>query len=111
LRKEFNIDHLLEVLKREGFIEKKTEKLSELKFYRGKGCEKCGHSGYRGRKGIYEVLEVTNELQDLILKRAPTTQIQDKAVEQGMILMWQDGFIKCLAGVTTIDEVLRVSKE
>jgi type II secretory ATPase GspE/PulE/Tfp pilus assembly ATPase PilB-like protein len=111
LRKEYNLDHLLEVMKREGFIESKIKTLSQLTFYKGKGCEKCGDTGYKGRKGIYEVLEVTAEIQDLIIKHAPTSQIQDKAVEQGMILMWQDGFIKCLQGRTTIDEILRVSKE
>lgn len=111
LKKDFNLPNLLEVLRREGFIEKKVASLAELTFYRGKGCDKCGHTGYRGRRGIYEVLEISTEIQDLILKRAPTSQIQDKAVEQGMILMWQDGFIKCLQGTTTIEEVLRVSKE
>ncbi|HEX5430095.1 MAG TPA: GspE/PulE family protein [Patescibacteria group bacterium] len=111
LKKEFNLPQLLEVLKRENFIDKKASGLADLKFYKGKGCEKCDHSGYRGRKGIYEVLEVTTEIQELVLKRAPTSQIQEKGQEQGMILMWQDGFIKCLQGMTTIEEVLRVSKE
>jgi type IV pilus assembly protein PilB len=111
LKKDFNLPHLLEVLKREGFIEKKVSSLTELTFFRGKGCEKCGHTGYRGRKGIYEVMDITTVIQELILKRAPTSQIQEKAVEEGMILMWQDGFIKCLQGHTTIEEVLRVSKE
>jgi type IV pilus assembly protein PilB len=111
LKKEFNIAHLLEILKREGFVEKKVSTLTELTFYKGKGCEKCDHTGYRGRKGIYEVLDITTEIQELILKRSPTSQIQEKAVEQGMILMWQDGFIKCLQGSTTIEEVMRVSKE
>ncbi|MBI3952580.1 MAG: type II/IV secretion system protein [Candidatus Doudnabacteria bacterium] len=111
LRKEFNIDVLLAVMKREGFIEKSVKTLSELTFYKGKGCDKCAHTGYKGRKGIFEVLEVSAEIQDLILKHAPTSQIQDKAVEAGMILMWQDGFIKCIQGRTTIEEILRVSKE
>ncbi|HEV8601349.1 MAG TPA: GspE/PulE family protein [Patescibacteria group bacterium] len=111
LAKEYNIPALLAVMKREGFIENKIKNLREITFYKGKGCEKCGDTGYRGRKGIYEVLEVSAEIQDLILKHAPTSQIQDKAVEQGMILMWQDGFIKCMQGRTTIEEILRVSKE
>lgn len=111
LRKEYNIDHLMEVMKREEFIESKVKRLTELTFYKGKGCDKCGTTGYKGRKGIYEVLEVTPEIQELLLKHSPTSQIQDKAIEQGMILMWQDGFIKCLQGRTTIDEILRVSKE
>lgn len=111
LKKEYNIDHLIEVMKKEEFIDKKIKSLKEIVFYKGRGCDKCGHTGYKGRKGIYEVLEVTPEIQDLILKLAPTSQIQDKAVEQGMILMWEDGFIKCVQGKTTIEEILRVSKE
>lgn len=111
LKQEFNIEALLAVMKREGFIEKGVESLTEIPFYKGRGCDKCSLTGYKTRKGIFEVLEVTPEIQDLILKHAPTSQIQDKAVGQGMILMWQDGFIKCLQGRTTIEEILRVSKE
>ncbi|MBX4204981.1 MAG: GspE/PulE family protein [Candidatus Doudnabacteria bacterium] len=111
LKRDFNLPNLLEVLKREQIIDKKITSLTELGFFRGKGCEKCSHTGYKGRKGIYEVLEVTTTIQELILKHAPTSQLQEKAVEEGMILMWQDGFIKCLKGATTIEEVLRVSKE
>jgi type IV pilus assembly protein PilB len=111
LRKDFNIDSLLDVLKREEVAEPSVKKLSELTFFKGRGCDKCANSGYRGRHGIYEVLDVTYEIQDLIIKHAPTSQIQDKAVEQGMIMMWQDGFIKAIQGITTIEEILRVTKE
>jgi type IV pilus assembly protein PilB len=111
LGQEFNLEALLMVLKREKIIKESVKSLTELTFYRGQGCDKCDSTGYKGRKGIYEVLEVTSQVQDLILKHAPTSQIQDKAIEQGMILMWQDGFIKSLQGQTTLDEVLRVSKE
>ena len=111
LKKEYNLEHLLMVLKREQFIPEKTKAVTELTFFKGRGCDKCGHTGYRGRKGIFEVLEVTLDIQELIMKRAPTSQIQDKAIEQGMIMMWQDGFIKALQGQTTIDEVIRVSKD
>lgn len=111
LKKDYNIEALLEILKRENFVEKKVKSLSEVKFFRGRGCDKCGHTGYKGRRGIYEVLEVTAEIQDLIMKHAPTSQIQEKAISQGMIMMWQDGFIKAIQGLTTIEEVLRVSRE
>lgn len=111
LRKEFNIDSLLQTMKSYKVIDKGISKLVDVTFYRGKGCDKCGDTGYKGRKGIYEVLEVTDEIQDLLLKLAPTNQIQEKAIEQGMILMWQDGFIKAAQGRTTLEEVLRVSKE
>ncbi len=111
LKKEYNIEHLLKVMRDEKFIEEKVKSLTELTFFKGKGCDKCGHSGYRGRRGIYEVMEVSVPIQDLIMKHAPTNQIQEKAIEEGMILMWQDGFIKCMQGQTTIEEVVRVSKE
>jgi type IV pilus assembly protein PilB len=111
LKKDYNLEALLAVLKREKFIDVKVKSIAELTFYKGEGCEKCAKTGYRGRKGIYEVLEVNTEIQDLILKHAPTGQIEEKAVEQGMIQMWQDGFIKALQGRTTIEEIMRVSRE
>ena len=111
LKKDFNIPALLEIMKREKFIDAQITSLTQLTFFKGRGCDRCGHSGYRTRKGIFEVLEVTAAVQDLILKHAPTSQIEQKAVEEGMVLMWQDGFIKCLQGRTTIEEVIRVSRE
>ncbi|OGF04318.1 MAG: hypothetical protein A3H14_04210 [Candidatus Doudnabacteria bacterium RIFCSPLOWO2_12_FULL_49_8] len=111
LKKDFDIPALLTIMKREKFIEPQIRSLAELTFHKGQGCDRCGHSGYRMRKGIFEVLEVSTTIQDLILKRAPTSQIEQKAVDEGMVLMWQDGFIKCLQGKTTIEEVIRVSRE
>jgi type IV pilus assembly protein PilB len=107
----FNLDQLMEVLVREDVISKKIKSVSKLTFYKGVGCAKCNHTGYRGRIGVHEVLEVTPEVQSLITNRATTNQIQDKAQEQGMVLMWQDGFIKAILGKTTIEEILRVSRE
>jgi type IV pilus assembly protein PilB len=111
LKKEYNIEALLKIMKDEKYIEPAVKSLTELTFFKGKGCDKCGHSGYRGRRGIYEVMEVTVPIQDLIMKQAPTNQIQEKAIAEGMIMMWQDGFIKCIQGQTTIEEIVRVSKE
>jgi|SRR5579872_4437539 len=107
----FNLDKLVEVINREGATPKKIKSISELPFYKGVGCAKCAHTGYRGRIGIHEVLEVSPEIQALIVNRATTNSIQAKAEEQGMVLMWEDGIIKATMGVTTLDEVLRVSKE
>lgn len=83
----------------------------EVKLYRGKGCQECGNSGYYGRIGIFEVLPVTDAIAKLILERAPASEIQKRAEEEGMITMKQDGFLKVLEGVTTIEEVLRVAQE
>lgn len=108
---DFNLEHLLEIMKREGVLDKKVRNMKDLEFFEGRGCDKCGHSGYRGRMGIYEVLDTNESIGKLILARAATSQIQDQAMANGMVLMWQDGFIKAHLGLTTIAEVLRVSKE
>jgi type IV pilus assembly protein PilB len=67
--------------------------------------------GYSGRAGIYEVMEVTDEIQKLIVARSTTNDIQRVAVAQGMITMRQDGYLKALQGITTIEEVNRVAAE
>ncbi len=76
-------------------------------FYRGEGCNECNHTGYRGRIGIYELLEVTDEIRELILERATTDEIQEMALRQGMITMRKDGWIKICMGITTLEEVAR----
>ncbi len=83
----------------------------EVKLYRGKGCSECGDSGYIGRIGIFEVLTVTDSVAHLVLQRADAETIEKQAVAEGMITMKQDGYLKALAGVTSIEEVLRVAQE
>jgi type II secretory ATPase GspE/PulE/Tfp pilus assembly ATPase PilB-like protein len=68
-------------------------------------------TGYKGRLGIYEIMEMTEELKSLIMAKANASNIRDKAIEQGMTTMIEDGINKALAGVTTIEEVLRVTRE
>ncbi|MFA6105628.1 MAG: ATPase, T2SS/T4P/T4SS family [Patescibacteria group bacterium] len=80
-------------------------------FYQGEGCRRCGETGYKGRQGIYEVLENTPEIIKLINQRATAADIYDAARKQGMLSMLEDGLIKAKMGVTTISEVLRVTKE
>jgi Type II secretory pathway, ATPase PulE/Tfp pilus assembly pathway, ATPase PilB len=85
--------------------------LSELngkELYRGRGCENCRYTGYRGRIGIFEVFVMNAEIADLILRRAPISEIRDAAVASGMTTLLQDGWRKVLAGITTPQEVLRV---
>ena len=79
--------------------------------YKGAGCDKCGHTGYMGRFGIFEVLPNTNEIQELVLSKAPTHKLYESAAKIGMITMKQDGIIKILRGETTMDEVIRVTTE
>ena len=76
-------------------------------FYYGKGCETCNQSGYKGRKGIYELMRITDPLRELINERAPTVVLKQKAVELGMVTLRQDGLRSIFAGDTTIEEVLK----
>jgi len=75
------------------------------------GCEECNHTGYKGRIGIYEVLGNTIPIQKMIISNATSNQIQDQAILEGMTTMQTDGLIKALRGNTTVEEVLRVTKE
>ncbi len=79
--------------------------------YRGKGCDKCGGSGYSGRIGIFEVLDVSEKISRMIMDNVTDADIRDAGIAQGMLTMIQDGCLKALEGVTTLEEVLRVSKE
>lgn len=111
LTADFNLEHLLEVMKREEVVDKKIKHFKDIEFFESPGCEKCGLKGYKGRLGIYEVLDVTENVQRQVLARATISQVQEQAVAGGTILMWQDGFIKAHLGLTTIAEVMRVTKE
>jgi type IV pilus assembly protein PilB len=75
------------------------------------GCDECSHTGYKGRIGIYEVLDNSRAVQKLIMANATSNQIQDQAITEGMMTMQVDGIIKAFRGNTTIEEVIRVTKE
>jgi type IV pilus assembly protein PilB len=77
--------------------------------YHGKGCDACGGTGYRGRVGIYELLEVTPAIRELIVARASSADLNAAAVKEGMITMFDDGFAKVMTGMTTVEELLRVA--
>jgi type IV pilus assembly protein PilB len=74
---------------------------------KGKGCEKCNNTGYKGRVGLYEVMEVTEELRELILVGASALELRRKAVDEGMITLRSSGLRKVKEGVTTIEEIVR----
>jgi len=103
------IDDLKHQLELEKFLNLKE--LKEIRLYKGKGCDACNHSGYSGRIGIFEVLEVKENIKDLIGARADSDQIKKAARENGMITMLEDGFQKVISGKTTIEEIFRVTKE
>jgi type II secretory ATPase GspE/PulE/Tfp pilus assembly ATPase PilB-like protein len=83
----------------------------EIRLHKGKGCDQCGGSGYLGRIGIFETLPITEKIASLILQRADSGAIEKEAILEGMITMKQDGYLKVLQGVTTVEEVLRVAQE
>ncbi len=81
--------------------------IGEKQFFYGKGCDACNNTGYKGRKGIYELLKITDPVRELINERAPTVTLKQKAIELGMVTLRQDGLRSIFAGDTTIEEVLR----
>jgi type IV pilus assembly protein PilB len=89
-------------------VQLKNLDLEQLTFYHGRGCPNCTN-GYRGRIGIFEVLAMNEKIEELAIKKAPASDIRQAAIEAGMITMTQDGLIKALKGITTIDEVMRVT--
>jgi len=84
-----------------------AEEAKKLKTYKGKGCSTCNNTGYKGRIGLYEVLEVTDEIRELILIGASALELRKKAIDDGMISLRESGLHKIRNGVTTIEEVVR----
>jgi len=86
-------------------------KIKDVKFFRSKGCSECNGSGYKGRTGIYEVLIVDDRIKELVLKRSSLALIRDAARKQGMTTLREDAVKKIIGGVTSVEEVLRETKE
>jgi type IV pilus assembly protein PilB len=84
-----------------------AEEIKTAPVYHGKGCATCNKSGYKGRVGLYEVMEITDELRELILVGASALELKKKALDGGMISLRRSGLIKVTQGQTTLDEVLR----
>src|SRR5436189_5443469 len=80
--------------------------IGEKQFYYGKGCDACNNTGYKGRKGIYELLQITDPIRELINERAPTVTLKQKAIDLGLVTLRQEGLRSIFAGDTTIEEVL-----
>jgi general secretion pathway protein E len=83
----------------------------DAELFRGEGCDACRKTGYKGRVGIYELFIITEEVRSLILRKASTGEIRRLAVEHGMVTLREDAWAKARAGLTTIDEILRVTQE
>jgi general secretion pathway protein E len=89
----------------------KTDIDGSLQVFRGKGCAACSFTGYHGRSGIYEFLVISEEIQRLILEKTDANMIRQKALALGMKTLWEDGWRKVEQGVTTLEDLLRVTKE
>ncbi len=87
----------------------KASQLKNGKLYRGKGCDKCLNTGYLGRVGIYELLPISNDIRKMIMGQTDSIEIKEKAIENGMTTLQHDGLQKAIQGITTVEEVLRVS--
>ncbi len=109
LEKYCNLDRILEILKEEKLVKPKAT-IKDVEFYRPKPSKDAG-DGYKGRLGIVEVLPVTETIRDLIVKKATTKEISSQAIKEGMRTMIEDGFVKAVQGMTSIEEILRVITE
>ena len=99
-----NLPELLKTLVEAGFTQDEASKVIPKK---GTGCEKCNNTGYKGRVGLYEVMEIGEQLRELILVGASGLELRRKAIEEGMITLRRSGLHKVMEGVTTIEEVAR----
>lgn len=113
LGKTFNIDEIFAFLKVAPSLKGKfsANDWESISFYHPKGCDQCGGEGYRGRLGIYEVLEMTTGVRKLVTESATTEMIEDFAKKEGMATMTEDGFAKAFQGMTSLEEIMRVTKE
>jgi type IV pilus assembly protein PilB len=106
LNKACNLKKIEEVLREEKILKEKKS-LQDIEFYQPKPSKDC-QEGYKGRIGIFEVLENSESIKELIQKRASSDEIQERAEKEGMRLMVEDGFVRSAQGITSIEEVLRV---
>jgi type IV pilus assembly protein PilB len=81
--------------------------VSKLPFFRGKGCDACNGTGYKGRQGLYEVMNMTPAIRKLIIQNAGAAELKDAAVDEGMLTLRMDGWLKVLRGITTLEQVVR----
>jgi len=114
LSQKFDVERLAAILREEMGIKEKYKDVQDfwmnVKFKKGKGCSKC-RNGYKGRMGIYEVLQITAEIKKLINAGANAAEIENEGIKEGMNTMLEDGIVKAAQGTTTLEEVMRVTKE
>lgn len=111
--KERNMLEIINRIAKKTYSDEELEELNfkdEFVFYNGMGCKSCGFTGYKGRIGIYEVMELDDEVKNVILAGKSSDEIEDIAVQQGMTTMLQNGIEKALSGITSLEEIIRVIK-
>jgi type IV pilus assembly protein PilB len=114
LSKEVDLDKILEIAAQNNLIDKEIaaqKDWSKVNFFRAVGCERCSKEGYKGRVGIYEVMEISEELAKMVSAKSDSNEIEKKSCSDGMMKMFEDGLIKALQGTTSIEEILRVTKD
>ncbi len=111
LERAFDVKKVSRLFKEYGALKTTEKNLSKMVFYQGAGCRRCGQSGFKGRLGIYEILEIDDELIRKINAGITADQIREYARAHGMLTMFEDGLIKAKMGITTISEILRVTKD
>jgi len=107
----FDVKKIMSLLKEQAGLGEKEKDLEQITFFKGEGCTRCGQTGYKGRVGIYEVLLMDEEMIRKVNEHANANDIKTLARAKGMMTMSEDGLIKAKKGITTISEVLRVTKE
>ncbi len=103
------VEDIIRVLSKCRDRELKAEMFQNIQLFRGKGCEECGGSGYRGRLGIYEVMTLDRDIKKMILSNALEGELEDLCVKKGMVTLQHDGYIKVLQGLTSLEEVFKVA--
>ncbi len=112
----YNTKNLVDIVKKIALKNYSPEEVEQLEFndefifYKGQGCVSCGHTGYKGRVGLYEVLEMNEELKKIVLKGGSADEVEESAINNGMTTMLENGIEKALSGVTSLEEVIRVIK-
>jgi len=103
------IDDLKKLVEIDKYLD--LDKLKDVRLYKGRGCDKCNNTGYAGRLGIFEVLAIEETMRSLIADRADSDKIRAQAQKLGMTTMMEDGFDKVVSGQTTLEEILRVTRQ
>lgn len=111
ITKQYSVEHIMTGFTKLNEDMSDSATIKEVTFFRGAGCARCFDTGYKGRLGIYEIFEMTPAASQLILQKQSKSELFTQAVNDGMITMIQDAFVKAKRGLTTIEEILRVTKE